>query len=1191
MNKTVLLLIQLCFLLNINIINGQNNLVPNTADCAGTRPPFAFNIRQAWSVSGISNFCTPLAGDLDGDGNTEVLAMGSSGNILIYDGSTGTSIGSIATGTLASYITNPYLICDVNADGKAEILVISSAAATATLYTITSNPGIRPIVFGSMWQVALPSTISTYASHGAIPAVADLDGDGEPEFVAAHYIIETNGTVVATMNYGAGILGPSDVMSVSYIADLDKDGIPEIVAGTDVYKYNGVTATLWKRCPSLPSGADGTNIAADINLDGNIDLIYHDTRNKSAGSMIVWTPVLSPSPGVSSATGVIGSIPNLLSGYRCYPVIGDIDGIVTNGKKYPEICYNAQNHMYAYSFNGTSFSQKWDMSTNEGSGVATFTFFDFNLDGIVELVYRDETTLRVMNCQGSSPIVLYSMSATSSTVIETPIVADVTGDGSADIIVTGSNTLYVFEGSASKWASCPNVWNQQMYSPMLINTDLTVFQNVASADLTFYLTNGDSVKYYNGGPMQVPYISDETFLPIDLSPDVYIVSGTITINSTTSVTLSVTFGNQGLVTAPASTPVRYYKNGMSSANILGSETLGVDLFPGQTRTITKTLSGLSNPMPSQFYVRILDDGTNFPALGTYSDCNLTNNHKSFGTLELLKTANSINACVDGTIIFDIKLINNTAQTNSPQTFYNLVLIDSLGTGWEYLSSSTSDGRLGTYNSTSRKIQWRLDSIANNDTVEMIITAKAINAGAIRNTVWIDSINNLLIGRETIEAYVIVNSTQAPVAAVISPDTSILCSGDSVLLTSSITGKTSYQWYRNNIEIPEATGDSYKAKLPGSYTLTYFDGVCVSQMSTKSIVIFKNQATETTVTISGTTTPCYGTGVTLTANASGVISPDYKWYASQTATVPFHTGASYTTSHLTADTTFYISVVGDNYCENETGSRKVVTLTILPSLIGGTIGSSQAFCYGIQPAIYLGLTPASGGNGSYFYQWQNSTDNGNTWTNINDATFATYSLNGSLTQTTLYRRSVSNGVCETVYSDTIQITAIPLPVISAERPNLCVGLTSILIPDTGGVWTSSNSGVIEIINNSKAKALSSGTSTLTYTSTSTGCSENTVITVNEFPVVDDDIMGERAVCKGNTIQLSNAIGGGVWTSNNSNVTFNNTTDNPVTVTGVTEGHTYITYTVSSANGFCQTKKTFSLKIIPNTVPQIHIGIER
>lgn len=843
MKKTFLnLIVFVCMLLLTTVTNGQNNLIPSTLDCSASRPPFAFEIQQKWSMPGVSNFSTPIVGDLDGDGKTEILVMGwgssngnsggTGGDILIFDGASGVPVGTIATGKLApTENTNPYVICDVDGDGKAEVFVVNTALATptATLYTVTSNPGVRPITFGTVWSVNLPTDVRTGANMGgAIPAVADLDGDGEPEFVASYYIIETDGTVILPkMNFRGGIVS-SSYMCISYVADLDADGIPEIVVGTDVYKYNGVAATLWKRCPSITAGRDGTNMAADINLDGKVDLVYHDNDHSSAGSIVVWTPSLAPDPGVSSTQGVIGSFATI-TGYSCYPVVGDIDGIVTNGKKYPEICYNsAGNKFIAYTFDGTSFSEKFTMTTNEASGLATFTFFDFNLDGIVELVYRDETTLHIYNAQGSMPVELYSMPASSATLIETPIVADVTGDGSADIVVTGSGNLYVFEGGSSKWASCPAVWNQQMYSPLLINRDLTVTTDVWSSSFTAIDCNNEEVRVYNGGPMQSPLMSAESFCPIDLSPDVYVISGSIVSTSTASVELTVVFGNMGMAVASASLPIQYYKNDITPANRVDSVILGVDLAPGETRKIVKSIN--IDPIPARFYIRIQDDGINFPAAGAYSDCNLTNNTKSFGTLELLKTANSLQSCIDGTSIFYVDLVNNTNLSGTEQTFYNVVLTDSLGTGWEYISSTAIDGTLGTFNSLTGKIQWTVPAVAPGDTAKFIMTARSTAAGAIRNSVWVETINGTVVGRELIFAYVIVNSESAPPATTITPPNPSLCFVNDVLLSSSITGFGSYQWFRNDVEISGATQSTYSATTPGIYTVTYFDGTCVSKMS-------------------------------------------------------------------------------------------------------------------------------------------------------------------------------------------------------------------------------------------------------------------------------------------------------------------------------------------------------------------------
>jgi len=821
----------------------QNNVLSDTEDCSGTRPPFAFTIQSAWTSSTtkkVDTRYTPVAGDIDDDGNVEIITAngvaGGGGILYVFEGKTGALAGQLNCSGVTTSQSNGILIFRRDSAAKVTLFV---AGRNGTIYLYEVDGPARPLTFTLVWSRALNTP-------QGLPVAADLDGNGTVEIIQGNYIIDANtGNTLATLQYAGAGITLNHAFPIT--ADLDGDGHPEIAVGTHVYKYAaGTGATLWRVCPGFTAavGEEGNNIAADVNQDGIVDLVYQNPEPKSGstpqGFIRVWTPLTNQN---------LGDVATNLPGHaRSYPFVGDIDGVVIGGKKYPEICVNTVGQLRAYTYNGTSFSQKWTMNHSDMSGGTALTLFDFNLDGVVELVYRDQTELHIFDGSGAAPVnTTAPIACGSATIVETPIIADVTGDGSADIIVPGdplgaSNALYgelmVFEGSASKWASCPSVWNQQMYSPLLVNLDLTIPRTVQQPTLTFTLPNSSTVQYYNGGPMQAPYISESTYWPVDISPDVYVVSGTITINSPTSVTLTVIFGNQGMAVASASTPIRYYKDGISTANILGSEVLGVDLAPGQTKTITKVLSGLSNPMPSRFYVRILDDGTNFPAAGAYSDCNLSNNQKSFGTLELLKTVDSQNACVDGTSIFHVTLVNNTNQTSNPQTFNNIVICDSLGNGWQFISDTVSSGTLTAYNATTRKVFWSISSIAPGDTVWMRLVAKATTAGSIRNSSWVESVGGVTLGREVIEAYVIVNSTIAPAAATISPANPTFCPPGGVTLTASVAGKSSYQWYRNNVEITGATSQTYTATTAGSYTVTYFDAPCVSQMSSAVVVTAK-----------------------------------------------------------------------------------------------------------------------------------------------------------------------------------------------------------------------------------------------------------------------------------------------------------------------------------------------------------------
>lgn len=78
----------------------------------------------------------------------------------------------------------------------------------------------------------------------------------------------------------------------------------------------------------------------------------------------------------------------------------------------------------------------------------------------------------------------------------------------------------------------------------------------------------------------------------------------------------------------------------------------------------------------------------------------------------------------------------------------------------------------------------------------------------------------------------------------------------------------------------------------------------------------------------------------------------------------------------------------------------------PKLTAGVIGTDQKICSNKAPATLAPLTPASGGTGTYSYQWQSSLDN-NTWTDISGANHEVFSP-PSLSTNTWFRRNVSSG---------------------------------------------------------------------------------------------------------------------------------------------------------------------------------------
>lgn len=114
--------------------------------------------------------------------------------------------------------------------------------------------------------------------------------------------------------------------------------------------------------------------------------------------------------------------------------------------------------------------------------------------------------------------------------------------------------------------------------------------------------------------------------------------------------------------------------------------------------------------------------------------------------------------------------------------------------------------------------------------------------------------------------------------------------------------------------------------------------------------------------------------------------------------------------------------------SSTGSLNF-SFTLLPSPTAatpGTISGNQQLCAG-SPVLQTLASTAAATQGTCSisatpYQWQSSTDNV-TFTNISGANATTYTIPGSLTQTTYYRRAYTT-YCETVYSNTVTVTVYP-----------------------------------------------------------------------------------------------------------------------------------------------------------------------
>ena len=178
---------------------------------------------------------------------------------------------------------------------------------------------------------------------------------------------------------------------------------------------------------------DGYTSISDINQDGKLDVIISTNSNTNQTGLYVYTIV--ENSAVLLASTILPSGQGAPSGSVGPAFIGDIDGTGS-----PVIGVTRPSLLLTYKYNGTANLELfWQITTSDGSGQTGLTMFDFNQDGIQEIVYRDETQLRIINGTINPPIVLASFECFSGTGLEHPVIGDIDNTGESKIIVTGSN--------------------------------------------------------------------------------------------------------------------------------------------------------------------------------------------------------------------------------------------------------------------------------------------------------------------------------------------------------------------------------------------------------------------------------------------------------------------------------------------------------------------------------------------------------------------------------------------------------------------------------------------------------------------------------------------------------------------------------------------------------------------------------
>lgn len=263
-----------------------------------------------------------LAGDFNGDGNTDLFETGSSSQTNSFAALFGQPSGGFATPVTQGETAQ--LIADLNGDGRADLIEVDSTGTTVQLGQANN----------SFVTETTPPRVSTFAQP---VAVGDLNGDGKPDLITSTeagmdvYLGNGDGTFTFSnqLQPALNFIGYPNYAAAA-IADIDGDGKPDLIY------MGGFRENIFSTVPQLvvlPGNGDGTFgtpktfplqiqytslHVSDLNHDGKPDLVL-----SSSNALAV----------LMNTGGGFGAEEPLVAGlFVGTPVVGDV-----NQDGYPDI--------------------------------------------------------------------------------------------------------------------------------------------------------------------------------------------------------------------------------------------------------------------------------------------------------------------------------------------------------------------------------------------------------------------------------------------------------------------------------------------------------------------------------------------------------------------------------------------------------------------------------------------------------------------------------------------------------------------------------------------------------------------------------------------------------------------------------------------------------------------------------------
>ncbi|MBN1884507.1 MAG: VCBS repeat-containing protein [Candidatus Krumholzibacteriota bacterium] len=372
------------------------------------------------AVEGLAGLLGPVPADLDGDGLEELVLLADTGYVhIVRAASSADWAASVETVHVpgALWAGSP-VVADTDGDGSPEIYAV---ARGCRLLAFDADGSFHPID-----DDATPGSFTLADSLVTAPVVFEADGDDNPEIGV---VSSTRGDTLHVYIAGYDLPAAGDLEQVA----------PRVVRFSTGREFAAVLTD--------PARIRFTGQAAPDTLEGicfmassRYNVLYAVVLGFEDEGVCIWQ-----GEGIGPATPV----PPLPA-----PAVADIDGDGADDMIWPR----AQSGLLVYSPDGMQ-TRRYLVSVDGDLSSAALS--DVDGDGLPETAFRDRGYFRLVSPSGSTlfgwpgAIPGEALSFEADTLPAPPVIADVDGDGAAEIVFSAAGDLYALETDGRSVAGWP----------------------------------------------------------------------------------------------------------------------------------------------------------------------------------------------------------------------------------------------------------------------------------------------------------------------------------------------------------------------------------------------------------------------------------------------------------------------------------------------------------------------------------------------------------------------------------------------------------------------------------------------------------------------------------------------------------------------------------------------------------------